>query len=246
MGLDLSNWRSYLGVLHVGTLWHVDRRGSGGSSKYPGNFIPEIPRNLINRFTDDNDLVVDMFAGSETTADVCAELGRRYEGCDLRPYSARTSQGDARNWQPSEQAQLVILHPPYADIINYNEKLTPDPADLSLNPKDFLEQFATVAANAIEATKPGGYVAVVIGDLYQNGQYVPLGFKTMAVLEGAGNVKLKGTVVKNFGDEVKNKGRFRNLWFYRALKNRMFVLEHEYVFVFKKDSKQRDKTVARQ
>lgn len=246
MALDLSNWRNYLGVLHVGTLWHVVRRGSGGSSKYPGNFIPEIPRNLIQRFTDDNDLVVDMFAGSETTADVCAELGRRYEGCDLRPYSNRTSKGDARTWQPGEQAQLVLLHPPYANIIDYNEKLTPDDADLSLDPAEFLEEFAKVASNAVAATKPGGYIALVMGDLYQNGEYYPLGFKTMSVLLATGRLKLKGTVVKNFGDEVKNKGRFRNLWFYRALKNRVFVLEHEYIFVFRKDSKLRDKAAARQ
>jgi len=234
MGLDLSNWRQYLGVLHVGTLWNIQRRGAGGSSKYPGNFVPEIPRNLMLRFTEEQDTVVDLFAGSETTADVCAELNRHYEGCDLRPYSPRTAQGDARSWQPQQKAQLVILHPPYANIINYNDKLQPNSMDLSLEPEDFLDAFSHVVYNAVSMTKPGGYIALVMGDLYKSGEYYPLGFKSMELLRLHPELLLKGTVVKNFGDEVKNKGRFKNLWFYRALKNRLFVLEHEYVFVFKK------------
>lgn len=237
MSIDLNNWRQYLGVINVGTVWLVNRRGSGGSSKYPGNFIPEIPRNLALRFTDDNDLIVDLFAGSETTADVCAEINRRYEGCDLRPYSNRTAQGDARTWKPSERAKLVIMHPPYANIIDYNEKLSPNPQDLSLEPEEFLDEFSFVVNNACEMAQPGGYVALIIGDLYKNGAYYPLAFKAMELIRLHPDMVLKGITVKNFGDEVKNKGKYKNLWFYRALKNKLFVLEHDYIFVFKKKDK---------
>jgi len=232
--IDASKWRDYLEVLPLGTFWEITKRDAGGSAKYPGNFIPQIPKNMMLRFTDENDLVVDLFAGSETTADVCEEMDRRYEGCDLRPYSNRTIQADAREFKPSEQAQLILLHPPYADIIDYNEKLTPDSRDLSLGPDKFIKEFSLVAENAISITKKGGYIVLVIGDMYQKGEHIPLAFRTMETLQTK-ETKLKAIIVKNFGDEVANKGKNRNLWFFRALKGGFCVLEHEYIFLFRKE-----------
>jgi hypothetical protein len=228
--LDLDNWRQYLGHLNVGSLWSFAKRGAGGDASYPGNFIPEIPRNLIPRFTKRDDLVVDLFAGSETTADVCAELGRRYQGCDLRPRSTRTQRGDARTWQPSEAAQLVIMHPPYADIIDYNAVLKdPQAGDLSLPTDKFLDEFAIVARNAFNATAPEGYAVLVMGDRWdgKKRELCPLGFLW------AGFV-LKSITVKDFGNEVANKGKNANLWFYRALKSDFNILEHEYVLTFQR------------
>lgn len=232
--IDASKWRDFLDVLAVGTFWDVKKRGEGGSAKYPGNFIPQIPENLITRFTCEGDLVVDLFAGSETTADVCERMNRRYEGSDLRPYSDRTTQADAREFDPSEQAQLTILHPPYANIIDYNTKLEHDSRDLSLDYGDFLQEFEQVAANAIRITKPKGYIALIISDIYQKGEHIPLGFRSMEKLQ-SDETKLKAIIVKNFGDEVANKGKNRNLWFFRALKGGFCVLEHEYIFLFRKE-----------
>lgn len=247
LNLDNGAWRQYLGVINVGTWISHKTRGSGGDPKYPGNFIPQLLDSPIARFTKQGDLVVDLFSGGETTADVCARKGRRFEGCDLRPKSPRTSYGDARTWKPSEPPQLVILHPPYASIIDYNEKLGAHAADLSLEVPEFLKAFADVAANAYAMTAPEGYAMLVMGDCYRkdaasgNGEneHIMLGFESARVMREAGWV-LKSVSVKDFGDGVQNKGKYENIWFLRAIKNDFNVLEHEYVFIFVKPSQKEE------
>ncbi len=239
LNLGGEGWRQYLGVLRVGTWWDVPKRGTGGDPKFLGNFIPEIPRQLIDRFTQPGDLVVDLFAGSETTADVCSDSRRRYRGCDLRPRSDRTDRCDARLYNPGEQAQLIIMHPPYANIIDYNERLSPAEGDLSLPWREFLVDFEDVADAAIRICKPGGIIALVIGDLYTKGEYIRLGNMTADVIQTRARslkvkLPLKAEIVKNFGSEVANKGKNANLWFLRALRGDFFVQEHEHVFVWKK------------
>jgi len=233
--LDLADggWRKYLGILNPGSLWTFKSRGTGGSAKYPGNFVPEIPRQLIPRYTCAGDHVVDLFTGSETTFDVAHELGRTFEGCDLRPHSARTAVGDARYWVPQTAPQMVFMHPPYADIIDYNAKLGAQPGDLSLPWKQFLNEFDAVAQNAYDILTPGGAAVLVIGDMYENGTYIPLGFHTAQRMNAVG-FQLKAIHVKDFGNEVANKGKNANLWFLRALRGGFPILEHEYVFVFAK------------
>lgn len=239
LNLAGDGWRAYLDKLQVGSFWSIKKRGEGGSAQYPGNFIPEIPSTLIQRYTREGERVADMFAGSETTADVCEELNREYIGCDLRPKSPRTTQADARWWKPGVQARLTILHPPYADIIDYNKALKdPKDGDLSLPWEEFLDAFAQVARNAVKITEPGGVVALVLGDLYQSGQHIPLAFYAMQKLQAEGLV-LKGIIVKDFGDQVANKGKNKNLWFWRAVTNGFWVLEHEYLLVFQVPEKGR-------
>lgn len=236
LDIDNGGWRKLKGVVHTGSLWLNKTRGAGGSAKYPGNFIPQIPWNAIMRYTKADDLVVDLFAGSETTADVASDLGRRYQGCDLRPASSRTEAGDARTWKPGEPAQLVILHPPYADIIKYNEKLNdPREEDLSLSWQEFLAPYnmGAVVDNCWDMLAPGGHAVLVIGDLYQDSAHVPLAYKTYQLFEDKGFV-LKASIVKDFGNEVANKGKNANIWFYRSLKGGFAVLEHEHVFYLKK------------
>lgn len=244
--LENENWRTYKGHIVTGTLMTVGRRGSGGSAKYPGNFIPEIPRNEMLRFSKKGDLIADLFAGSETTADVADSLGRIFCGCDLRPLTIRTDHGDARNWDPGCEVQMVFLHPPYADIINYNEALNdPNQADFDLSlpwPK-FLVEFKAVAENAYRMLTAGGHAVLVMGDLFQKGETIDLGFKTMEIMRTAG-FKLKQITIKNFGNEVSNKGKNENLMYYRSLRDGSPVLEHEYVFILQKPAQKPKKVKA--
>lgn len=238
--LVLANggWRNYLGLLNPGSWWDYKKRGIGGDAKYPGNFIPEIARQLIPRLSKRGDFVADLFAGSETTAHVCGELGREYVGCDLRPISTRTDKADARIWNPGVKVQLSFLHPPYANIIDYNKKFGPEAGDLSLPHSDFLKEFKVVAENVWNITEDNGYAVLVIADLWDsaNREHLMLGFYTATVMMLAG-WKPKQVNVKNFGSEVANKGKNAHLWFLRALTSDFCILEHEYIFVFKKESK---------
>src|SRR5690348_5050243 len=56
--------------------------------------------NLIQRYTKENDLVVDPFAGSGTTLDVARDLKRRALGYDVHPARKDIFRVDARKLPP--------------------------------------------------------------------------------------------------------------------------------------------------
>ena len=83
--LDLSNWKE-LDIL-TDDLWLFASRDKNGKHKnvYHGNFIPQIPYQLISRFTKAGEVVLDAFCGSGTTLYECEKLGRKFIGLDLNP-----------------------------------------------------------------------------------------------------------------------------------------------------------------
>ena len=74
---------------------------------------------------------------------------------------------------------------------------------------------------------------MVAGDLWRNGEVVPLSFYLMNAIKSFVQCQLKGIVIK---DMVGNKGKLESedVWRYRALKSDYFLFKHEYIFVFKK------------
>jgi len=69
------------------TFWSFENRGSWAvhDAAYRGNWAPEVPRNLILRFSKKGDLVLDPFIGGGTTAIECLLLGRKCIGYDISP-----------------------------------------------------------------------------------------------------------------------------------------------------------------
>ena len=62
--------------LNVDSLWLISERDKTGKHKniYHGNFIPQIPNQLIRRYTKEQDVVLEPFAGSGTTLFECNYL----------------------------------------------------------------------------------------------------------------------------------------------------------------------------
>jgi hypothetical protein len=255
--INLRRWKEYDEVI-TDSLWIEPRRDTAGAhvGSYWGNFIPQIPRQLMLRYTKKRDWVLDCFMGSGTTLIECRRLGRNGIGIELNPQVARASRGrirkesnphdihtdvitgDARRVNlrraferlQVEQAQLVILHPPYHDIIVFSD----DASDLSTaqTTAEFLRMFGEVIDNVTPLLERRRYLAVVIGDKYERGQWQPLGFACMQeVLKR--DYLLKSIVVKNF-DETRAKRDQKQLWRYRALAGGFYVFKHEYVLLFQK------------
>lgn len=84
--INLKRWKEYDEVL-TDSLWIVPKRDTSGAhvSEYWGNFVPQIPRQMMIRYTKRNDWVLDVFAGSGTTLIECRRLGRNGLGIELNP-----------------------------------------------------------------------------------------------------------------------------------------------------------------
>lgn len=245
--------------INVDSLWILGPRAKGGKreNNYHGNFVPQIPSDLIRRFTQEGGVVIEPFMGSGTTLYECERLSRKYIGFDINneifelvkgkmkdsdacyrlhlcDASASKAEGlirDDLNAFGKEKADLLLAHPPYFDIIKFTDKTY----DLSnaQTLQDFLVRYVEVMNRMMPAIKRNGHIAIVAGDLYRNSEVVPLGFKLMETMLDNFNVKLKGIVIK---DMVGNRAKIglNALWRKRALRSDYYLFKHEYIFVFRK------------
>lgn len=256
--LDLNRWREYEDI-ETDSLWLYPNRASGDGHKldYHGNYIPQLATQLLTRYSKKDEIALDLFLGSGTTAIEAARLGRRCIGVELKPELVEYVRGkikpellDSRiqllqgnsaapetvrqinetlGCMQADAAHLLILHPPYADIIKFSDR----PDDLSNAPTTatFLDGFEAVARHGYGLLAPGRFAALIIGDKYANGELVPLGFWCMERMNRAG-FKTKAIIVKNIEGNEKGKGKSANLWRYRALAGGYYIFKHEYVIVF--------------
>jgi len=84
--IDLERWREYDDI-YTDSLWLFDRRDRSGGHQldYHGSFIPQIATQIFRRYTRRDEVVVDLFLGSGTSALEAARLGRRCIGVELEP-----------------------------------------------------------------------------------------------------------------------------------------------------------------
>ncbi len=254
--LDLSNWKR-LTDIYTDSLWLIDKRDNTGvhTGEYHGNFIPQIPYQLLNRYTKKGEWVLDPFAGSGTTLIEAQRLSRNSLGIELQKEIASDALkrikkehqagiqtklvvANSQNIDLSKilgqlnisKIQFVLMHPPYWDIIKFSSR----PEDLSNAPtiKAFKQRLGKVIDNTTRYLEKDRYCALVIGDKYAHGQIVPLGFECMQLFLDR-NFILKAIIVKNFG-ETKGKAHQQAIWRYRALAADYYIFKHEYIMVFKK------------
>jgi len=255
--INLNRWKEYNDII-TDSLWIIDKRDKSGAHKadYWGNFIPQIPNQFLRRYTKKGDWVLDPFAGSGTTLIECRRLGRNGIGIELSPAVAKLAKENLRQQKNTYKIktkvitgdstsidlraelkkekvssfQFLLVHPPYWDIIKFSKRKN----DLS-NAKsvdDFLKMFGNVADKTYPLLDKGRYCAVVIGDKYSSGEWIPLGFYVMQEMLNRG-YKLKSTIVKNF-DSTRGKMNQKELWRYRALAGGFYIFKHEYIFLFQK------------
>ena len=232
--------------LETNTVWSFPNRGKWAThdAKYRGNWSPYIPRNVILRYSNEGDIVLDQFVGGGTPAVEAKLTGRNFIGIDVNPNAGELSQrkcdfefdsnvdisirlGDARKLDlPDESVDLICTHPPYADIIQYSDGIDGDLSQLSIKP--FLMEIGKVAEESFRVLKKGKYCAVLMGDTRKNGMVQPLAFETMRIFELAG-FKAKEIIIKE-----QHNCKATGFWKTNSVKYNFLLLAHEYLFVFKK------------
>jgi DNA modification methylase len=264
---ELTQWRDYPDLI-TESLWIFDQKQGLPETlaDYHGAFVPQIPEQLMRRFTQRGDLVIDPMCGSGTTLAVAQKLGRDAIGVDINheiidsvrkvlqktgrkkghndartaaivsnareQTSLRDAQSQFKKWGHSS-ASLLMMHPPYFNIVQY----TSNPKELSQskNLKEFSSRLEEVFDLWIPVVRKGGIIAVVIGDIYADGQWIPLAFDVLRLLQKEKySLNLRGIVVKNMSNS-RGKRNAYNLWRYRSLRNQTFIFSHEYVLILRKN-----------
>jgi len=242
--------------------WSFARRGEGGDAKFHGNCIPQVVRNTALRYTVPGDVAWDPMCGSGTAPDVWKTLNLDGVGSDLVPVREEDFRANALTaelWYveggnpeygglcvtdgPPDrfdfetchmvQANLLFMHPPYADIVTFNEG---NPDDLSniTDMDKFMTTMAKVVTNLSRQVAPRGYVVLLCGDIYKKSAVYPLSNLMMEQWRCLPEFVLKNHIVKNMAGNRFNAQR-DNLYYSRHARFDTSKFKHEDVWVFRKN-----------
>lgn len=229
--------------LQFSTVWSFPKRGkySIHQPNFPGNWAPQVPRNLIIKYSKQGDYILDPFLGSGTTLIEAKLLNRCGIGVDLNEKHIdlvarrlQTIEGRTQKLYPADtrnlyfitdnSIDLALLHPPYANAIVYSD----DPADLSniVSVEMFCNQFRIIIREIRRVVKSNGLIALMIGDLRRRKRVIPLGFKVLEVCLNEG-LDLKEIIIK-----IQHNCSSTERWKPIAKKLNFLLLMHEYIFLF--------------
>ena len=244
----IKKWQPDDFELEMNTVWSFPNRGDWAThdAKWRGNWSPYIPRNILLRYSNEGDMVLDQFAGGGTTLVEAKLLNRNIIGVDVNDIALERChvktdfeieeakgnvyirKGDARNldFVSDESIDLICTHPPYANIIEYSENIAEDLSKLKV--KEFLSEMVKVAQESYRVLKKGKFCAILMGDTRQKGHVIPMSFEVMKIFEAVG-FKTKEIIIKE-----QHNCRATGFWKTTSVKYNFLLLAHEYLFVFKK------------
>jgi len=239
------------------TVWSFPDRGDWAThlGDYRGNWSPYIPRNLILRYTEKNDLVLDQMIGSGTTLVECKLLQRNAIGVDINPDAVmvarnrldfeykpleedyktpeiKTYIGYARNLDKikNESIDLIATHPPYASIIPYSHERVEGDLSSVHDIAEFAEEMKKVARESYRVLKPGKHCAILIGNTRRHKHFVPITPRVLHSFLDAGFI-LREDIIKM---QWKMKST-REKW--RGNNYDFLLIAHEHLYVFRKPEK---------
>lgn len=221
--------------LQVTTLWDYPSQNYGEGKQGDSNYIGATPSyiiwNLLKRYTQEKELVVDCFAGSGTTLDVARDLNRRALGYDVHPTRKDIFRVDARKL-PAEltgKVDFVFIDPPYSTHVDYG----PDPRDigkLDAATGAYYAAMTQVLAEIHRILKPGHHLGLYVSDSYVHGKgFFPLGFELFAIMRQQGFIPVDIIAVVRHNKTLQ-MGNYRKAAdqqnFYLRGFNYLFVMKH--------------------
>lgn len=220
-------------VLESTTLWDFPKQSYGatkkGDSKFQGVTPAFIIYNMVHRYTDPGDVVLDPMCGSGTTLDVCREEDRQVYAFDLTPTREDIVQNDARSIPlPPASVDMVFIDSPYGDNVSYSD----NPADIgkiSAEGDAFYDALGQVAAELLRVLKPGKAIGWLIGDQWVKKKFTPVGFYIYQMLEDVGFVPIDLICVVR-----RNQSSNTGIWHYRAIKHNFYLRGFKHLIIMRK------------
>jgi len=235
--------------LETTTVWSFPDRGNWASHKgdYRGNFAPQIPRNVIERYSVKEDTVLDPMVGSGTTLIEAKLTGRNGIGVDINqkpleiskkrleevPNEFNSSQslylGDARNLDKiqDKMIDLICTHPPYLNIIKYSEDNSQDLSHIG-SVKYFINEMVKIAKECYRVLKGDKFLAILIGDTRKHRHYVPLSAYVLKTFLDAGFILREDIIKQQWNCKSTQQ------WRKQSIKYNFHIIMHEHLYVFRK------------
>ena len=137
--------------------------------------------------------------------------------------------GNAQNLPEKDASvDLVIAHPPYANIVKYSDGKNPDDlSSISSLPK-FLDALEIAVKEMYRVLKPGRFCAILIGDTRKGQHYIPLSHFVLQRCLRTGFV-LKEEVIK-----TQHNTTHAPRWSASAKHYKFYLIMHEHLFIFRK------------
>jgi DNA modification methylase len=214
------------------TLWDFPTQNYGdiphGNNKFNGVTPAFVIWNLLQRYTNEGDLVVDPMCGSGTTIDVAKELNRNVIGYDINPVRPDIIKNDSRKIPlPDNSVDFVFIDSPYSDNIKYSD----EPECIGkLSCEDFLfyDELQKVAKEIYRILKPDKIMAWLIGDQWKKKKFTPTGFLLYQRLWKYFDPVDIICVTRH--NQTSNTG----LWHGRARKYNFYLRGFKHLFIMKK------------
>ena len=250
--LTKEEWREY-----TKTVWVI---ANTRREDHPAVFPDEIPHRLIKLFSFYDDIVLDPFAGTGTTARVALQLGRRATCVDQNGNYVRTIRkecreqynghgtdslqavhGDSRDMEfvQDDSVGLVVTSPPYWDKADYGKSARN--LGNRANYVEFLRSVRPVFRECFRVLMPGRKLCVVTANVNQYTEHglltFPLATDFTVLLRDVGFVMINEIIWSKDGSGGKwgSYGAQRPIFgSYPYPPNFLFKNVHEYVLIFAK------------
>jgi len=235
------------------TVWSFPDRGHWAThdGRFRGNWSPFVARNLIKRYTEIGEWVLDPMMGSGTTLVECKLLGRNAIGVDINlnavvlaidrlrfrvppehvhgETAIRTYVGDARRLEKisTETIDFIATHPPYSTVIRYGDGLIEGDLSEFSTFKDYLEAIREVASECYRVLRKGKCCSILIGDTRKHCHFVPISNAVLKEFIDAGFVLLED-IIKVQHNTTSGRGQWR------GSRQSFYKIAHEHLFVFRK------------
>ena len=221
-------------TLQTTTLWDYPSQHYGTGMQGDKNYVGATPSyviwNLLQRYTRQDDLVLDPMCGSGTTLDVCKDLQRKGMGYDLAPTRPDILQADARKIPlKNNSVDFVFIDPPYSTHVKYSG----DPrciGELDSRTSLYLDAMKVVIDEIFRVLKSRRMMALYVSDSYKKGKpFSAIGFDLYQLM-------LKKFKPVDIICVVRHNKSLKNAsWHKAAVEGNYYLRGFNYLFIMKKD-----------